>query len=307
MAQIVVGAAIPRGPQLKLEPSAWAGIAERDKTNPWLFDLDGNPLTYDDLLRDADPSVLQEITLETWEARYRAGQQALQLVRGAVARADADVVLVMGDDENELFRDDATRPKLAVYRGATWTWGEERTSYPVATELTEHVIEHLRAGGYDLHLIDALPEGVPMPHCFGNVYTDLVQAAKPMVPIMVNIHYPVNQTTPVESYRLGQAVRQAVESWGGDERVAVAGIGGLSIGVLREDFDRRLLEILRNRDAEGLAALPYRWIKGPAGEIYNWIGAAGVLEDLQMTVVDYLPAYRSPAGTGCGMAFAVWS
>lgn len=307
MARITVGAAIPRGPQLKLEPSAWAEIAERDKSNPWLFDLEGNRLTYDDLLRNAESSVLQEITLETWEARYRAAQQALQLVRGVVARADPEIVLVMGDDENELFKDDATRPKLAVYRGASWPWGEDRTAYPVATELTDHVIEHLRGDGYGMHVFDALPDGERMPHCFGQIYTDLMPAAKPMVPIMVNIHYPVNQTTPIESYRLGQAVRTAVESWHGDERVAVAGIGGLSIGVLREDFDRRLLEILRTRDVEPLAALPYRWIKGPSGEIYNWIGAAGVLEGLQMTVVDYLPAYRSPAGTGCGMAFAVWS
>ena len=38
MAQIVVGAAIPRGPQLRLPPARWPELAERDKTNPWLFD-----------------------------------------------------------------------------------------------------------------------------------------------------------------------------------------------------------------------------------------------------------------------------
>jgi len=25
-----------------------------------------------------------------------------------------------------------------------------------------------------------------------------------------------------------------------------------------------------------------------------------------MTLIDYVPCYRSPAGTGCAMAFAYW-
>jgi len=307
MAQIVVGATMPRGPQLRLPPARWPELAERDKTNPWLFDLEGNRTTYDDLLREAPPTVSREITAERWEVRYAAAQRAWQQVRQPIAEADPDVILVMGDDENELFTDDATRPKLAVYRGASWPWGDPQTVYPVATGLTDHVISHLRDVGYEIHVFDALPNGATMPHCFGNVCTDLMAGVKPVVPIMVNIHYPVNQTTPIESYRLGQVVRAAVESWPGDSTVGVAGIGGLSIGALHEDFDRGLLSILQNRDVDALADLPYRWIKGPSGEIYNWIGAAGILEGLEMRIVDYLPAYRSPAGTGCGMAFATWT
>ena len=30
-------------------------------------------------------------------------------------------------------------------------------------------------------------------------------------------------------------------------------------------------------------------------------------EHLDMEVVDYVPCYRSPAGTGCAMGFASWS
>ncbi|HTE86298.1 MAG TPA: extradiol ring-cleavage dioxygenase, partial [Dehalococcoidia bacterium] len=106
---------------------------------------------------------------------------------------------------------------------------------------------------------------------------------------------------------LGQMVRRALESWPGPEKIGVAGNGGLSAGVLREELDRRILEALRTRDVTELGSLPYKWIQGPTGEIYNWIGAAGVLEGLHMRVIDYIPAYRSPAGTGCGMAFATWT
>ena len=37
----------------------------------------------------------------------------------------------------------------------------------------------------------------------------------------------------------------------------------------------------------------------------NWIAAAGAMEHLDMEVLDYVPCYRSEAGTGVGMAFAV--
>lgn len=37
-------------------------------------------------------------------------------------------------------------------------------------------------------------------------------------------------------------------------------------------------------------------------EVLNWIAVAGVVENARMTVVDYVPGYRSMAGTG--MAFA---
>ena len=41
-------------------------------------------------------------------------------------------------------------------------------------------------------------------------------------------------------------------------------------------------------------------------EILNWIAVAGAMEDRQMTLVDYVPCYRSEAGTGHGVTFAHW-
>jgi 3-O-methylgallate 3,4-dioxygenase len=35
--------------------------------------------------------------------------------------------------------------------------------------------------------------------------------------------------------------------------------------------------------------------------------AAGAAEHLEMDIVEYVPGYRTPAGTGCGLGFAVWS
>ena len=41
-------------------------------------------------------------------------------------------------------------------------------------------------------------------------------------------------------------------------------------------------------------------------EIRNWIVAAGAAGNLQTAWQEYEPLYRTPAGTGCGMAFAAW-
>jgi hypothetical protein len=48
-------------------------------------------------------------------------------------------------------------------------------------------------------------------------------------------------------------------------------------------------------------------MRSGTSESLNWIAAGAALEALDMTVVDYIPAYRSAAGTGVGMAFAIWS
>jgi hypothetical protein len=39
----------------------------------------------------------------------------------------------------------------------------------------------------------------------------------------------------------------------------------------------------------------------------NWIAVSGATEHLDMTLVDYIPGYRTPPSTGCAMAFAYWN
>ncbi len=43
-------------------------------------------------------------------------------------------------------------------------------------------------------------------------------------------------------------------------------------------------------------------------EIKNWITVAGIMAEtrLKMNIVDYVPCYRSEAGTGNAMGFAYW-
>jgi len=101
-------------------------------------------------------------------------------------------------------------------------------------------------------------------------------------------------------------VRRAVESWPGEARVAVIASGGLSHFVVDEDLDHRVLDGLTSRDASVLGSLSRGQLRSGNSEILNWVVAAGALEHLAATVVDYVPGYRTPAGTGAGMAFARW-
>jgi aromatic ring-opening dioxygenase catalytic subunit (LigB family) len=128
----------------------------------------------------------------------------------------------------------------------------------------------------------------------------------PIVPILLNTYYPPNQPTPKRCYALGQAIRQAVEDFAPRKRVAVVASGGLSHFYVDESLDRHVLELLGKKDSDALTALPTAKLESGNSEIRNWIATAGAVERLAMRVVDYVPSYRSEAGSGVGMAFAVW-
>src|SRR5206468_5270982 len=128
----------------------------------------------------------------------------------------------------------------------------------------------------------------------------------PTVPMMLNTYYPPNQPTPKRCYALGQALRQAVESWPSDKRVAVIASGGLSHFVIDEELDHQIITAMQHNDAAALSSIPKERLNSGNSEIRNWIATAGAVEHLKMQLIDYVPCYRSPAGTGCAMGFAQW-
>jgi len=63
---------------------------------------------------------------------------------------------------------------------------------------------------------------------------------------------------------------------------------------------------LENKDKAKLFSLPVEKLVFGTSEIRNWIVAAGAFEPMDMKLIDYVPCYRSEAGTGCAMGFAEW-
>jgi 3-O-methylgallate 3,4-dioxygenase len=325
MARIVLGLATSHSPQLSTPPDLWPLHGERDKRNPELLDTDGRHVSYDELLAKASPSLAGEVTTAKWQARYDACQQGIATLAKVLEQVSPDILVIFGDDQEELFSDE-NMPAMLVYwgeellnrphyanaaspglRAAAWAYGEMDKIYPVATNLGRHLIESLVGEGFDVAHSRKLKPGEGMGHAFSFVYGRLLNGkTMPTVPIMVNTYYPPNQPTPKRCFDLGRAVRAAIETWPNDARVAVIGSGGLSHFVIDEELDQQILKAMQAKDAEVLSALPQRRLNSGTSEVRNWISTAGAVEHLDMTLIDYVPCYRSPAGTGCAMGFAEW-
>jgi Catalytic LigB subunit of aromatic ring-opening dioxygenase len=328
MAGIVIGIASSHSPQLSSGVDMWPDHALRDQRNP-LLGKDARYHTYDEVLADAHPDLARELRSEVWESKYRRAQAAISALSAALAAAHPDLALVIGDDQRELFVDDGI-PAFACFTGtelldmapdaetfaklpkgiqaAYWAvHGEEKATHPVAQQLSEHIAQRLTMADFDLTVFSRQPAGRTLGHAFTFPRYRLgLPADTPIVPVFVNTYYPPNVPSAARCYELGRALRRAVESWESGARVAVIASGGLSHFVIDETLDRGVLDSIAARDAAALAGIPRDKLRSGNSEILNWIAAAGALEGLSPAVVDYVPGYRTPAGTGTGMAFARW-
>ena len=111
------------------------------------------------------------------------------------------------------------------------------------------------------------------------------------------------QTDPKFRHAL---LREAVESYPGDARIGIVGSGGLSHFVVDEELDRGVIDALRRKDGEALQSLPRRKLNSGSSEIRMWIAVGGAVEPLDMAWSHYVPGYRTPAGSGTGLGFALF-
>lgn len=318
MASIVLGLGTSHSPQASVPAAQWHLSADRDRGYPGV--------DYDRLLVERQGTLDDQLTLETFERKDAACQRAIATLARELAAAESDVVLVVGDDQDEFFLDDQ-RPTVAIYwgeelvdlpvrpetmhpsiRSSMWArHGEVAEIYPGHAELGRWLVSSLVEQGFDITQVRDQPPGRTLGHAFTFVRRRLMGTRPiPMVPILLNTYYPPNQPSARRCYELGEALRAAIECFPGGERVAVVGSGGLSHFVIDEAFDRDLLSWLAARDLYRISSIPRERLQSGTSECSNWIAAAGALRGLNMHLVDYIPGYRSPAGTGCGLAFAVW-
>jgi len=328
MAQIVLGIGVSHTPMLNGAAEDWPRFVEVDSRRDNL-DKAGNPVSYDDLVRMAGAGMADMIRPEKLAARHAAAMGNLERIRAALDAAALDALIVVGDDQDELF--DATNaPCVLVYHGETipnlppehdaaapeWRrrvmgrYYEESApcDYPVHAGLARHLIETLIEREFDIACASAVPPGKGEGHAFGFVHNRLMRGDPvPVVPVFLNTYVPPNVAHPRRCYRLGQAIAAAVESYPGDVRIGVLASGGLSHFTVDEDLDNAVLRALRDKDADALQALPVKKLQAGSSEIRNWICAAGALERLPVSWMDYQPGYRTPAGTGTGLGFAIWA
>lgn len=327
MAKVVLGIGTSHSPMISAPYELWEAHARGwDVRMTDLVGKDGKTYDYDSLLAQAGSALRAQADPTLFKERFDRCQAAIAQLSKALCETAPDVAIIVGDDQNEQLADD-NMPAVLVYWGETilckprdlpaetpasnkaaaWAFGSETRDYPVAAAFGRHLVERLCEDEFDVAHSRRLPRSSGAGHAFSFVYTRIMNGAVvPHVPIMLNTYYPPNQPSPKRAYDLGQALRRAIDSWPSDARVAVIASGGLSHFVVNEDLDRGLLQAMKEHDGPALRALPREQLVAGSSEILNWVAAAGALDGLRMETVDYVPCYRSPAGTGIGAAFAVW-
>jgi len=326
MAEIVVGVAASHTPQLSAGVDLWENHAIRDRSNPKLLGHDGEFHTYDEL-PEAPQEVLDQLKPEIYREKYERTQKGIEVLTQALADAKPDVAIVIGDDQWEMFHDEGI-PAFSLFHGdrlfdeqqrdmtkvaegiraAQWAaHGESRAWHKTDGRFAEHITRTLSESDFDVHWFKEQREDRTLGHAFTFPRYRLgLDPEIPIVPLFINCYFPPNNPNPARCFAFGQAVREAIESWDPDLRVAVITSGGLSHFVVNEQLDQQIIGGLLAGDWESFGDIPRKHMRSGTAEILNWIAAAGILEKQTATLVDYVPGYRSPAGTGTGMAFAYW-
>lgn len=336
MAEIVLGVGTSHTPMLSTPPDQWGQRVVADKRVPG-HPFRGKEYSFDELvaLRKGE-NLADHLTMDVWEARYQASQDAIAALAAKYEEVKPDVAVIFGNDQHEMFLE-SNMPAFAVY------WGDEVETSPLTPEqraklppgievamsgyvrdepatmpchagLGRHLIDSLIEQEFDVGQSNALPSGVSnswtgVPHAYGFVYRRIMgDKVIPHVPVLINTYYPPNQPTVARCYKLGQAVRRAIEDWDSDLKVAVICSGGLSHFAIDEPLDQRFLAAMKARDIEAILDLPNAEYQSGTSETKNWVPMAGVFGNngAEMTLVDYIPCYRSEAGTGTAVAFAYW-
>lgn len=326
MARIVLGLGTSHSPQLSSPPDIWHDHVARDRVNSLLIGPDGKVYHFDELPPTVDES---KLSLEAWQQVLDRTDRAIDRLHEAFEQAHPDVVLIVGDDQEELFLDDGipavaifwgealrdlppTKEKLqsipAGIRAAHWAiHGDQEEKYLVSSDLGRHLIERLMLDEFDVSQLTRQPRDRGLGHAFTFVMRRIMRdRAVPIVPVLLNTYMPPNQPTPRRCFALGRSLRAAVESYPGDLRVAIVASGGLSHFIVDEQLDRRVLDGLASSDQEVLTTIPRCVLRSGSSEILAWITVGGAVEGMDMETVDYVPGYRSAQGTGVGMAFSVW-
>jgi aromatic ring-opening dioxygenase catalytic subunit (LigB family) len=329
MAKIVLGIGSSHTPMLNLTAEQWSHRANVDFNNTKLALPDGRKVSYPQLLEMHGPRFQDEITLPVLQRKERACQDALDRLGDAIEQARPDVVVVIGDDQAELF-DSNNQPAFAIYHGEEivttarryadgapdWMRQvgrgylmEEVHRLPASPVIALQVIEALMDRDVDVSAAAGVtdPNQAGFGHAYGFIAKRLFRRPIPMLPVLLNTYFPPNVVSAARAYDIGRKLRDVIEAIPQDLRVAVVASGGLSHFVIDAEFDQQVLAALRAKDVATLRAIPRERLKSGTSETLNWVMTAGAVDHLQFQWSEYQPLYRTAAGTGTGAAFCAWS
>lgn len=329
MASIVLGIGASHTPMLTLTSEQWAHRAKVDYANAELNMSDGRLLSYDEILAEAGPRYADVVTPEILNRKAQACSDALDRLGDALAAAAPDVVVIVGDDQRELFTA-ANQPAISVFHGdeiaTSDKYGDEDIADWVRDMGRGYLMDDLHvvpgASAFALELITGLidenfdiataarvddPKTAGFGHAYGFIVKRLFRGREiPIVPVLLNTYYGPNVPSAARCHDLGLALGRVIARSPSAWRVAVVASGGLSHFVVDEKLDRQVLDAFITGNHGALRDIPRGALNSGSSEILNWIVMAGAVASLPLHWHDYQPLYRTPAGTGVGAAFAVW-
>ena len=329
MAKIVLGIGCSHTPLLTLTSEQWAHRAAADHANTQLNLSDGRLLTYPELLAEVGPRYADIVTPDILSALSRQCDASLDRLGDALAAAAPDLVVIVGDDQRELFTGH-NQPALAIYHGeqivTSDKFGHDESPQWVQQMGKGYLMDEVHRlpcdAGFALELIQGLidaefdiaalagvedPQKAGFGHAFGFIVKRLLRGRQiPVVPLLVNTYYGPNVPSSARCHDLGRALRRVIEASARDLRVAVVASGGLSHFVVDEALDRGILKAIEEDDHTVLRSIPRGALNSGSSEILNWVVTAGAMSGTPLRSCDYYPLYRTPAGTGVGAGFVVW-
>jgi hypothetical protein len=277
MAKIVLGLGSSHTPMLLAADETLPRFEETDRKIRHR-DKEGRPTTYAELLEKADPKMAAMVAPAALVARQNKVRAAMARLSQMLAAARLDTLIVMSDDQDEAYLEDA-RPTFAIYYGETILNSNEQheqyhqrfpewyvknrqaffeeakpRAYPVDAGLALHLIDWLMENGFDPASSKCMRKSEGEGHGMAYVHRRLMDETKPIpiVPVFLNTYFPPNQPRPRRCYELGQAIARAVETYPADARVGIIASGGLSHFLVDEDFDRAILRACAGKDAKFL-------------------------------------------------------
>lgn len=328
MARLVAAFGTSHSTMLFSAVENWQGLFDHVDCKAPIYDFEGTPRSFEELLASTPPAAQARLSKDATAERYESTAKAMDRLDRDIAQARLDAMIVVGDDQREIFQD-ACRPAIGVYYGDTirnaaapstptsdWYLQDQRRRledgsdrfYPCHSALALHITAGLMARDFDITAIKALVGEQFEGHAYSFVHRRYMTGGPiPMVPIFLNTYYPPNQPSPKRCFELGSAIRQLVPTFPDDIRVGILASGGLSHFLVNEALDRKVVDAIRAKDHAALVSLQPHLLHSGSSEIRNWITVTAAATDLHLDWISYVPAYRSRAMTGVGLCFAHWS
>ena len=205
-----------------------------------------------------------------------------------------DVIFLVYNDHANAFSLEII-PTFAIGTAAEFTpadegWGPRPVPKVIGhPELASHIAQSVIQDDFDLTIVNRMDvdHGLTVPLSLMCGKTEAWPC--PVIPFAVNVvQYPV--PSGQRCFRLGQAIRRAIESYDEPLKVQVWGTGGMShqlqgprAGLINREFDNAFLDRLI-ADPQGLSTVPHIDYVREAGsegiELVMWLIARGAMADV---------------------------